>query len=346
MKEFGSDFHRLECREGKSIADFFPYNNLYALGRHALLEIVREVNPARLFVPSYYCRESLECLKSLDVPIIFYPSSPLECPNVSVSKLKVNESDAVMVFNYFGLWGNQTTPDLPCTVIEDHSHDLISSWALNSKADWCFASLRKTLPIAEGGILWSPLCKSLPAIPSDSELHRENSKQRSEAMQLKADYLYNKLPEKTTFLHLFRKSETQFDILPPSPIYWEDKAFVDHFDIVNWYSLKRENWDFLHNFLKDLINISFIPSPIRNKEGNSTPFSLILLFHNSKDRDFFKNILIKNSIYPAVLWNLPETTNTEAIDFSSRMLSLHCDGRYSEKNIRELGVHISALLSL
>jgi hypothetical protein len=40
-------------------------------------------------------------------------------------------------------------------LVEDHSHDPFSPWAVGSSADYAFCSLRKTLPVPDGGLLWS-----------------------------------------------------------------------------------------------------------------------------------------------------------------------------------------------
>lgn len=58
--------------------------------------------------------------------------------------------------NYFGLRTSRSNQSLPIPVIEDHSHDLLGRWPLYSDADWCIASIRKTLPTIEGGMVWSP----------------------------------------------------------------------------------------------------------------------------------------------------------------------------------------------
>jgi hypothetical protein len=46
--------------------------------------------------------------------------------------------------------------------------------------------------------------------------------------------------------------------------------------------------------------------------------------------------LISNSVYPAILWNVPETVSGSSRNFSERMLSIHCDGRYNEEDIKQL----------
>ena len=66
----------------------------------------------------------------------------------------------VVGVNYFGVreaepwqaWRERTE----CILVEDHAHDPASAWATTSTADYAFSSLRKTLPVPDGAILWSP----------------------------------------------------------------------------------------------------------------------------------------------------------------------------------------------
>lgn len=336
--EFGSDFHKICYKEGKSILDFFPHYNLYALGRHALFEIVKNLNLKRLWVPSYYCRESLECLDILPVSIIFYPSSPEINPIFSAKNLPVKADDGLLIFNYFGRWGNLNTPEINCHIIEDHSHDLLCHWALNSNADWCFASLRKTIPISEGGILWSPSNFSLPSRPSDSHAHNGNAKRRQEAMEMKGSYLKGDSIEKDIFLTIYRETENFFDILDPSPLNQKDREFLASFDVSSWYHDKKLNWITIASSFASSSSPKIFGYDTFMQDSNSiTPFSLVLLFKNLSCRNTFRADLISKEVYPAILWNLPFNTDKDAFDFSQRMLSVHCDGRYTIQDMNELG---------
>ena len=63
--------------------------------------------------------------------------------------------DAVLAVNFFGAgtgtgWADQRAA-ADWLLVEDHSHDPFSPWAVGSNADFAFSSLRKTLPVPDGG---------------------------------------------------------------------------------------------------------------------------------------------------------------------------------------------------
>jgi hypothetical protein len=68
------------------------------------------------------------------------------------------------------------------------------------------------------------------------------------------------------------------------------------------------------------------------------------LFNNKEERSRIRKDLISNSVYTAILWTLPDEVGTEAQCFSERMLSVHCDGRYSSEDIKELASRINRII--
>ena len=76
------------------------------------------------------------------------------------------------------------------------------------------------------------------------------------------------------------------------------------------------------------------------------PFSLVLLFKSKEVRDKMRDILInRQTVFPAILWKIPEMQNSESVDFANRMLSIHCDGRY-DKDLDELKERIITAIRL
>ena len=185
--EFGSDFHLCAYPIGKSILDIYQNANLYIDGRQALIDIVKQNQWERIWVPSYYCYEFVESIRPY-IEVKYYNYTPFEDLNQALDKITISDKEAIVISNFFGL-NDQSHNYLKGTVIEDHSHDLISDWARNSNADWCFASLRKTLPVADGGILWSPKHYNLPRQPRHTEAGDKLADDRYRAMALKSQYL-------------------------------------------------------------------------------------------------------------------------------------------------------------
>ena len=332
MKEFGSDFHKLDWSDGKSIIDKIDKQcRLYALGRHALESILLQENIECLWLPTYFCHESIISIEKLVGKIKYYSIIPTDNPYEIVGDLPIEKDDFVFLMNYFGLWGHLHTPNLECKIIEDHSHDLTSNWALTSRANWCIASLRKTLPIAEGGILWSPVGHKLPAYSVNSQVHLQNAVHRQTAMEMKLEYLSGGQIEKELFLNMYRETENQFDRLPISPISEVSKLIVEKMDIDSWYSVKKSNWTILSHLMDKSKATIIVPDSL-----NNTLFSLILLFENTSIRNKIRYRLIENGVYPAILWPIPEKFDHKAQYFGERMLSFHCDGRYKPEDMYEL----------
>ena len=74
-------------------------------------------------------------------------------------------------------------------IIEDHSHDLLAPPAIASTADYVIVSLRKTLPLPDGGAAWSPQGHDLPPERTMTDAHASGALERMSAMALKRMYL-------------------------------------------------------------------------------------------------------------------------------------------------------------
>ena len=69
--------------------------------------------------------------------------------------------------------------------------------------------------------------------------------------------------------------------------------------------------------------------------------SYILLCRSRTERDALRSHLIQNRIYAAILWDLdvesPVEISPESGSFGRRMLSIHCDMRYSRNDMMRVG---------
>lgn len=338
--EFGSDYHRIkDYPRGKSQLLIQGEYRLYADGRQALEAILNKENINRIWVPAYYCHESLSGVRRQGVKIEFYPCTPLDNPDMAIANLPFNQGDALLRMNYFGLQSKPQNPFGRPLLIEDHSHSLSGSWVKNSEADWCFASLRKTLPIADGGIAWSPQKRALPEEPFLSQMALENAVSRYVAMELKAEYINRKIIDKNNFLKEFRRTEENFDSLDISAISNQSKEIIESIDIDEWNHRKKENWEVLrYNLMPGSYSI-MVP-----EKESEIPFSLILLFGSTVFRDKVLKELIEQNVYPAVLWRIPAGNDIGAIEYGNRMLSIHCDARYTSNQMLELAGIINKTL--
>lgn len=336
--EFGSDFHIFDYpKGGKSLLEVYPYSNIYASGRQALLDLAIARGWKRLWVPSYFCEESLECIRRAGIQLRKYKCTPYSEPDSIIEEFQTETSDGLLIVDYFGLFGERHFTNIGCEVVEDHTHNLIGEWALNSSTDWCIASLRKALPIPDGGLLWSPKNHKLPDPPHVSQVTVDVMDGRFRAMRLKEQYLHGNHIEKTEFLNLFRKTEETFDSLEISRISDISFQIVKDIDIFTWYDLKRENW----HFLKENLEMGDYVEILLPENSEDTPFSIILKFKSAEIRDKVRRNLISRAVYPAILWNIEDSCDESAKHFGDTMLSIHCDGRYSLDDMKILSQRIN-----
>jgi len=341
--EFGSDFHTINTcfmEEGHSLMSLFPGATLFADGRQALISLVQQQGWNRLWVPEYFCYEILASLeKRTEVELIYYRDYPL-CNNLlSPSNFLFKNGDAILRMNYFGLKKCDPISCWPVPVIEDHSHGLLSPWAMDSNADWCVASLRKSIPIAGGGMAWSPKGNKLKVTPGAIDTNEELMARRWRAMDLKANYLLKGEGNKEEFRKMFIETENTLDSLELSAIDSRSRKILDGIDIKQWYGARKKNWEVLTRHLtKDIEYLSA-------EEDSCTPFSLVIICETHEKRDKMKDLLIEDSVYPAILWRLPDNCNPEVLEISGRLLSIHCDGRYTENEIMALAQKINNAFS-
>lgn len=316
--------------------DFFPSANYYADGRQALIDLYRSQGWKRLWVPEYFCYDVIASLEKAGLELMFYDDYPGNREDSKTLEDFQREgyfqpSDAVLRVNYFGMRSFRGAEHLIIPVVEDHTHDLIGSWARNSHADWCIASLRKSLPIPEGGILWSPIGRSLPKTPEASDENERIATIRWEAMRLKTRYLSGENVDKDSFRAGFLNTEEYYDRADICALDRQSIDYLKSFDVLDWYNKKRNNWSFLQDIKNNGVRV------ILPENQGCYPFSLVLIFDSTNERDRVRSILIANRVYPAILWNLNNCPENAAIFlFSREMLSIHCDGRYTADDIHRL----------
>lgn len=341
MIEFGSDYHL--CAEDymrlNASCNFLKDKRLYACGRHALGALILHNDWKRIWIPYYFCYEVIEYIETLHIEVKLYNDFPGNKDVISnINQLSFEDGDVLLRVNFFGADRVESSKlKVPIPIIEDHTLGLNSEWMLKSTADWCIASLRKSIPIAMGGVLWSPKNHSLPSsIKITAELNELVSK-RYEAMQLKADYLNNKFHQKDLFRRLYIETEQQIESLELSGLDNKTLNIIRSFDLEKWLEVKKKNWQIAFDFLEKY-NILFV-----GDGDNVYPFSIVIKCNSYEERECLKKYLIQRNIYPAILWMVPkDSCFVDAYDFSEKMLSIHCDARYNEDDIKYICEQIAS----
>ena len=348
MIEFGSDFHYIDTYNsvGKRLSDYIPSALYFADGRQALIYLYKSQGWKRLWIPEYFCHDVIKSLKEAGIDVVFYADLPAYKEDRATleaiqKKGYFRPTDAVLRVNYFGLRSYRTSVELSvAAVVEDHTHDLIGDWASKSTADWCIASLRKTLPVPEGGILWSPKGLTLPKVPESFEINEQIASVRWDAMALKARYLAGDHIEKSAFRSGYVDTEAFFDTCDVCALDDRSQEYLLSFDIGTWYQKKLDNWRLLSDIHYQDVKV------LRPESSQCYPFSLVLVFDSHDKRDKVRQALIENNVYPAILWCIPSPTDGDVFMMSNNILSIHCDARYSEEDIRELKLIIQKVIEL
>lgn len=304
----------------------------------------------RLWVPSYYCPEVIDYLINTGIEVKIYSKFILQ-EEQFLELSEVQKGDVILVINYFGL--DVEKPLLldqyeNVEIIEDHSHDPWSFWAWNSKADWCIASIRKVIPIPDGAVLWSPkgytIQESLHVIVNRPIA----ALKKLSGMMLKRLYLEGELIDKKLYLHLIKLGEKEIESKEIVGITDLSKSIISNFPILRWREQKRKNYDQLVSLLGDCQNISILEGI--EQDVDRCPFSVILVIDTFQRRNLIFDYLISQSIYPAILWQVGKigikAPIDDNVDFSSRMLAIHCDGRYNQEDMLKISRKIYKFLNV
>jgi len=275
-------------------------------------------------------------LQSTGIGLALYPDGPeRSAPDIDCAAFRCG--DAILVTNFFGLRAPLSYDRVPrhvVAIVENHTHDPWSAWAMTSKADWCVASLRKTLPVPDGGVLWSPAGNPLPAEPVLTDDRRRASIEKLAAMTLKSLYLEGAFDGKEIFRLLAVSGESRIASGDVSGMTDWTRALLGALPTGTWRERRRENQRVLSTALSGIPGVTVL-QPRDTVDG--CPLSGILLFDSVQRRDHLRKRLMAWRVYPAILWQLESPVlpgiPPEDVDFSRRMLSVHCDMRYGRDDM-------------
>jgi hypothetical protein len=334
--EIGSYFHLIENGNANQESHFLhpttgfeeAYHLFYS-GRHAVKAILLDISKTReintIWMPDYYCQHVVRWMQKNFPKLRFYNSQPFEFNEPLRIPEHASSDDVLIVNNYWGL-SNVVTSQRPISgplLIEDHSHGWLSQQSKNSHADYCFVSLRKSLPIPLGGMCWRPGRRMAKPDSRPSALIYSSWDRMIEAMQRKQKYLAGSKVEKAGFLTDFGKVEGALDeshgIVAMRD---EDACFIEQFLHADVMKPKEENLRYLSRAIHNGALYRVI-----NRERH-TPFGLMLRFNDKIIFDSFKRILIEHDIYPSHLWPDNDLKGDWAY-----LLNIHVDFRYTYEDM-------------
>ena len=299
----------------------------YALGRHAVEALLRQLRSPRLWLPDYFCHEVAARWRDA-VVVELYEDDP-RWPEPRWESLRPEPRDVVVAVNYFGVrldapwreWREATA----CVLVEDHAHDPASDWATTSAADYAFSSLRKTLPVPDGAILWSPRGLPLPDQPAGGA---DGSELKLAAMLLKGEYLGrgdDGLKER--FRRLQLDGEERLAEAAISGASAATRESLVRGVPLPWRARRSEN---TARLLSSLHGWSVAEPLFTEWPADAAPLGAVLVFESADERDAVREVLRGAGVYCPVHWADAAESGSERVrELAARVLTVPTDWRYS-----------------
>lgn len=333
--EIGSEFHWDPSFIGHAPSLLPPRFELFATGCGALSTLLRQLAPwGRLHVPSFFCMGVVEALSAY-VPIAWYRHLP-DGAGPRLETLHAKTGDVVLAQNLFGRdeqepWDAWMRDHPGVTVVEDHSHDPFSDWARSSTAPYAMASLRKTLPLPDGGLLWSPRGLDLPRPigPESPGAHLKLA-----AMLLKQAWLDGRAVPKEDFRSLQQQGE-QALLGSAGPASTLTATLLPLLDLAGLRAASTRNARALLAVLGPGWQLPGGAPP-----ESAAPFRVQVLCASAPARDALLAHLGEHGIFAPVHWRQDRgglwSGDNEAADLADRILTVPVDHRCGPEDIRRV----------
>lgn len=334
MKEIGGEF----WTSPEKTCD----KRFFLSGRTSLEYIARDIKrnsfSDSVLLPSYCCHTMIEPFVRHDFSIRFYDvfySKERKC--ICAELPPYREKEVLFYMSYFGFsqisgLDLKTLREKYRIIIDDRTHSWLRTQSLGAQADYSFTSFRKWG--AFSGI--SEACKYIGCF-SDKVWEKRNDRyisMRDTAFGQKADYIVHG-GEKELFLKLFGEAEMllEEDYEGYRPSYRViDMLFSTAWEAVR--SRRRENAKIL---LDGLTGVKEIVLPFAQIDEGDSPLFVPILVENG--RDALRRYLIEHQVYCPVHWpksNLHEQISERASGLYSTELSLVCDQRYGQEEMKRI----------
>lgn len=292
---------------------------LYLSGRYALLDLIiyqhKHHGLSKLYIPSYYCHDITRLMSKI-VDTEIYSCDPF----TGVDLTSFSDGSAVILVEYFGKKAEVKGNKQDLLLILDKTHNPFSTYSYNFFIDYIFGSLRKVLPLSDGGFLVPPVAISqLKPQENIKEL-----KEAQKAMQLKKSFLAGYDIDKSDFLNAYGRFEEFLNLSDEIfAISTKSQEIIFSIDIIKILTTKKNNLEYLNTYYHDDKRIKLFL--------NDCYFSF---FISQESLIELKAALIKAKVYPAILW--PAYSGDYNLIGNNILISLHADFRYDLKDMKIL----------
>jgi hypothetical protein len=341
--EIGSDFHYTPMDFNENLSWF--RNALFLQSGRSPVVLLRDTfKGSPIHYPDYFCHDVIKYWNKHGVETIPYRVY-YENGRVNVDFSTLPKNGIVLAVNFFGYFNQDEWIEYKnnnqILLIEDHSHSPVSLYAQNSCADFAFSSLRKTLPLADGCVFWSPVGKPLPACV----LSTFDSGKKIDAMQMKSAYLSGKPISKDSFLSLYREGEDDISSSEPMLMSEYSRILIDNGYPLFYIQRRKDNYELFTSHLHEEIYSYVDILKVRTFE---VPLGIVLKCNESKHRDSLRKFLIAENVFCPVHWPLCEniTKYRESKDLSEKLITIPLDHRYLSAEVIKVATLINRYFTL
>jgi len=332
-------------------------------GRQAIKTVllnIKNINNMTCFLPAYLCKSIIQPFNELNLDIKFYGHVDILKPEID----GINDS-VIFVIDYFGrdTLSNKEiyeVLDRNNVLILDATHSILNpeKFDIKEKNYYIISSLRKMFPIPDGGVLYSNenFNHDLAGLPMGYEKnleamilrsfyinnfnlgYRENNKMESIMKRIYSeigskDENLKTIKQYYLSLHYDYELEKFDDVGIPQNIPTISLQILNNISYPEIVKKRKENLKFFYTEIEDedifLYNFNEIKSP----------FMLPLRFRTENERNSVKEALIKNDIYPPLLWDLEEIIPKKFFyerELRKQIMMIPIDQRYAPDDLSKV----------
>ncbi len=336
--ELGSEYHLSLSSLCKADYDLFQYLSefetvrFYDSGRSAIKVVSAALDRSeRVLLPEFICESVINCFDGDSIDF-YHLNSDFSVDIESLKNKMTKSTRLIFLMHYFGaVQPKNVLSEIrslaeknSCIVLEDTTHSIFS--AKRTIGDYVVASVRKWMPIAGGGVLYT-LSDKLDL--GNATYKKDCDNKRLTGMVMKDLFLHQGLECNKEYREIFKMCEEsldeRIDIFQISDF---SRFIISCMDIHDIIARRQSNYRYL---LERLRKIKLSPEV----EFEKTECPLVLPVR-IKNRDAVRHLLMEHKVYCAVHWpfdGLMQEDRNFAKKNAEELISLPIDQRYSEKDM-------------
>lgn len=308
------------------------YGTYHASGRAALYSILQSLkdrNIKRVLLPDYLCSTIVTTVGSSKLDYDFYSLNESLLLDIVSIENKVDENTAILIINYFGM--QDLSPSVSAIkklsekipVIVDDVQALYSYLTPElTDIDYSFTSLRKWLPVPDGGLVQS----------QNKEITTPDTVNSFWVKKLNGLALKNMREDlkgmDEVYLHLLEEGENMIDQSLAARGSEVTEMVFERTNLEDVASKRRSNASFILSGLKDIgLEPIIVPRHV------SVPFFIPIVL---KNRDIVRKRLFSHNIFCPVHWPLDGLKLERGAFMAAHELSIIIDQRYDTDDMRRI----------